>query len=54
MSEVEKKRIDEIVIDPKELRESTCHIRRFLDGKVAVCKGKDGKIRIYEVDREEA
>ena len=53
VEEKKNERVREIEFDPKELRKSTCHIRRFLDGKVAICKGDDGKIRLYEVEKEE-
>ncbi len=46
----ERKR--EIEIDPDELREGTCHIRKFGEGKISICK-EDGKIKIFEVDKEE-
>ena len=41
-----------ITIDPKELREGTCHIRKWGGKKVSVCKDK-GKIKIFEVEKEE-
>lgn len=41
-----------IIIDPKELREGTCHIRRWGERKVSICK-ENGKIKIFEVEREE-
>ena len=41
-----------IVIDPKELHEGTCHIRKLGKGKVSICK-EDGKIKIFEVVKEE-
>ena len=43
----------ELVIDPKGIKEGTCRVEKFLDGRFAVCKDSDGKIRIYEVEREE-
>ena len=42
----------ELVIDPKELKEGTCRIEEVLDGRFAVCKDGDGKIRIYEIEQE--
>ncbi|MBI4333360.1 MAG: hypothetical protein HY673_19010 [Chloroflexi bacterium] len=47
----QEKRI-EIEIDPSELREGTCHIKKFGSGKVSICK-EEGKIKIFEVDKEE-
>jgi hypothetical protein len=44
--------VKEIVIDPKELREGTCHIRRWGEGKISICK-ENGKIKIFEVVKEE-
>ncbi len=41
-----------ITIDPKELREGTCHIRKWGGRKVSVCKDH-GKIKIFEVEKEE-
>jgi len=47
-----QERTREIEIDPDELREGTCHIRKFGEGKISICK-EDGKIKIFEVDKEE-
>ena len=53
MAEDEKQeRTKGIEIDPDELREGTCHIRKFGEGKISICKEK-GKIKIFEVDKEE-
>lgn len=45
-------RLKEIVIDPKEVPEGACHIRRWGEGKISICK-EDGKIKIFEVEKEE-
>lgn len=45
-------RVREIVINPKELREGACQIKKWGDGKVAICKEKD-IIKIFEVQEEE-
>lgn len=37
-----------LIIDPKEIREGTCHIRVFGVDRVAVCM-EDGKIKIFMV-----
>ena len=47
-----QERTREIEIDPDELREGTCHIRKFGEGKISICK-EHGKIKIFEVDKEE-
>lgn len=39
-------------IDPKEIHEGACHIRKFGAGKVSVCK-ENGKIKIFEVEKED-
>lgn len=55
LKELEKKAGEQtkgIEIDPNELREGTCHIRKLGKGKVSICK-ESGKIKIFEVDKEE-
>ncbi|MDP2952959.1 MAG: hypothetical protein Q8O76_06565 [Chloroflexota bacterium] len=42
----------ELVIDPKELPEGACLVRKFGDGKVSICK-EGGKIKIFEVVKED-
>lgn len=44
--------VEEIVIDTKELREGTSHVRKLGDGKVSISK-EGGKIKIFEVVKEE-
>ncbi|MCL0095408.1 hypothetical protein M1O52_02640 [Dehalococcoidia bacterium] len=41
-----------ITIDPKEIREGACQIRKWGEGKVSICK-ESGKIKIFEVEKEE-
>jgi len=41
-----------ITIDPKDVSEGTCHIRKWGKGKVGICKEK-GKIKIFEVEKEQ-
>jgi len=41
-----------IEIDPEEIHEGACQIRKFGGGKVSICKEK-GKIKIFEVEKEE-
>lgn len=40
-----------IEIDPKEIHEGTCHIKKLGSGKVAICK-ENGIIKILEVEKE--
>ena len=47
-----KEEKNRIVIDPKELNEGTCHIRKLGKGKISICK-EEGKIKIFEVTKEE-
>ena len=46
------KEVKKITIDPKELHEGTCQIRRLGDKRISICKD-DGKIKIFEVEKEE-
>jgi len=48
----EQEPVKQIEIDPSKLREGTCQIKKFGKGKVSICK-EDGKIKIFEVDKEE-
>lgn len=45
-------KVKEIVINPEELREGACQIKKWGDGKVSICKEK-GVIKIFEVEKEE-
>lgn len=51
-AEKEEREKKTITIDPKELREGTCHIHKLGDRKVSVCKD-NGKIKVFEVEKEE-
>lgn len=42
----------ELIIDPKEVPEGACHLKKWAGKKVSVCK-EDGKIKIFEVVKEE-
>ena len=48
----EKREKKVITIDPKEIREGACHIRKFGEERVSICK-EDGKIKIFEIEKEE-
>ncbi|MBT9149046.1 MAG: hypothetical protein AAGB97_03105 [Dehalococcoidia bacterium] len=48
----EKPKEKVITIDPKEVREGACHIRKWGEGKVSICK-ENGKIKIFEIEKEE-
>ena len=54
MAEEKKKGKQEktLVIDPAEIHEGTCHVKKLGGGKVSICK-KDGKIILFEVEKEE-
>jgi len=52
MAQVEKKESGELVVDPKEVPEGACHIRKWGGRKVSVCK-EGGKLKIFEVVKEE-
>ena len=52
VQEEAKEEKNRIIIDPKELHEGTCQIRKLGKGKVSICK-EDGKIKIFEVVKEE-
>ncbi len=41
-----------IEIDPEEIHEGACQIRKFGEGKVSICK-ENGKIKIFEVEKED-
>jgi hypothetical protein len=41
-----------IEVDPKEIHEGACQIRKFGSGKISICK-ENGKIKIFEVEKEE-
>ena len=52
IEEKEQGKGPEIVIDPKEVPEGACHIRKWAGKKVSVCK-EEGKIKIFEVVKED-
>lgn len=56
MGEEQKKQrgIKVLTIDPKEIKEGTCHIRKSeaSSEKFAVCK-ENGKIKIFQIEKEE-
>ena len=48
----EKPQTKTIEIDPKEISEGACQIRKLGDGKISICK-ENGKIKIFEVEKED-
>lgn len=49
----EKAKGAEIVIDPKEVPEGACQIKKWAGRKISVCK-EEGKIKIFEVVKEDS
>jgi len=48
----EQEQLETIEFDPEEIHEGACQIRKFGEGKVAVCK-ENKKIKIFEVEKED-
>lgn len=48
----EKKGKEAIIIDPAAVPEGACHIKKWGDGKISICK-ENGKIKIFEIVKEE-
>ncbi len=41
-----------VEVDPEEIHEGACQIKKFGAGKISICK-ENGKIKIFEVEKEE-
>lgn len=52
MADTKKGNEETMVIDPKELPEGACQIKKWAGKKISVCKD-EGKIKIFEVVKED-